>query len=157
MNSIRERIIREVIRRIEGTTFESVKFDKITRGEIPDDYSGAQGSILAVLEGREAFDSTAGRAGQNDLEVFLSFAVPLAPGEVAATVSNNVAAELVKALAGQHQMQEGGDGAALSCIFTPVAIEPNVLADGDECATGILEYSLKYRTRAHDPFALVHG
>lgn len=155
MNSIRERIIREIIRRIETKAFDNVAFDRITRGEIPDDYNGGQGSILAVLEGRETFGATAARASENDLEVFLSFAVPLADGEVAATVSNNVSAELVKALAGQHQMQEGGDGDALSCIVQAVASEPNVLADGDECATGIVEYRLKYRTNARDPFAAV--
>lgn len=155
MNSVRERIIQEVIRQIEAKAFDNVAFDRITRGEIPDDYRGEQGSILAVLEGRETIGSDANRAGQNSLELFLSFAVPLAPGEVAATVSNNVAAELVKALAGNHTLPEGGNGTPLACTFKAVAIEPNVLADGDECATGIVEYALIYRTNIRDPF-LVH-
>ena len=87
MNSVRERIIREVIRRIGTKSFDNVSFDRITRVDIPDDYTGAQGSILAVLEGRETFSATAARNTDNALEVFLSFAVPLAPGEVGATVT----------------------------------------------------------------------
>lgn len=153
MNSIRERIIREVIRRIEAKTYDSVTFDKIVRGEIPDDYRGEQGSVLAVLEGREAFTST-GTALQCELEVFFAYAVPLAPGEEGQSVSNNVAAEILKALSGQHQMQEGGTGDALSGTFAPVAVEPNVMADGDECAAGSVEFRLQYRTHARDPFAL---
>lgn len=155
MNSIRERIIREVIRRIGANAFANVSFDRIIRGELPDDYSGEQGSVLAVLEGREDYGATAGRAGQKELEVFLAFAVPLAAGEVGQTVSNNVSAELVKALSGQHDMKEGGDGVALSCIFTPVATEPNVMADSDECAMATVEFRLAYRTHTRDPFALV--
>lgn len=153
MNSIRERIIQEVIRRIEVTTFESATFDKITRGEIPDDYSGEQGSVLAVLEGREAFTST-GTAMQCELEVFFAYAVPLSPDDEGQTVSNNVAGEIVKVLSGLHQMQEGGDGAALSGTFAPIAVEPNVMADSDECASGNVEFRLQYRTHARDPFAL---
>ena len=154
MNSVRERIIQEVIRHIGTKAFDNVTFDRITRGEIPDDHTGDQGSILAVLEGREQFTPTAARPVDCDLEVFLSFAVPLASGEVAATVSNNVAAELVKALSGNHAMQEGGAGETLSMTFAPVAVEPNVLADGDQVATGIVEYRVRYRTNARDPFAL---
>lgn len=157
MNSIRERIVREVIRRIETKTYDNVSFDRIIRSELPDDYTGGQGSILAVLEGRETFVTTAGRAMETELELFLSYAVPLASGEVAATVSNNVAGELVKALSGQHQMQEGGDGVALSAIFAPVAVEPNVLNDTDECAAGTVEFRLRYRTKTNDPFATVQS
>ena len=154
MNSIRERIIQEIIRRIGTNAFANVAFDKIIRSEFPDDYTGKQGSVLALLEGRESISADANRTGQNTLELLLSFAVPLATGEVAATVSNNVAAEQVKALAGQHTLLEGGDGAPLSCGFKAIAIEPNLLADGGECATGIVEYQLTYRTDASDPFAV---
>lgn len=153
MNSIRERIIQEVIRRIGANAFANVSFDRIIRGELPDDYSGEQGSVLSVLEGRESFSPSA-TAMQCELEVFFAYAVPLAPGEEGQTVSNNVAGEIVKALSGQHQMQEGGAGEALSGTFAPVAIEPNVMADSDECAAGSVEFRLQYRTKAHDPFAL---
>lgn len=152
MNSIRERIIREIIRRIETKEFEAVTFDRVIRSDLPDDYTGDQGSILSVTEGTEVFSPQAGREAQSDLEVFMSFAIPLAANEVAATTSNNVAAAIIKALAGQHTLNEGGDGEPLSVAFSPVSIQPNVLLDGDECATGVVEFRLMLRTAIHDPF-----
>ena len=153
MNSIRERIIREVIRRIEVKTFDNVSFDKIIRGEIPDDYAGKQGSILAVLEGTEVLGKTGNSVTLSDLELFLSFAVPPAANEEAATVSNNVAGELIKVLSGQHTMLEGGDGAPLSCMVSPISVQPNRMGDTDECATGMVEFRVQFRTAQYDPFA----
>lgn len=155
MNSIRERIIREIIRRIEAKEFEAVTFDRVIRSDLPDDYTGDQGSILSVTEGTEVFDPTANRARQSTLEVFFSFAVPLAAGEIAATTANNIAGEIIKAMAGQHTMQEGGAGVSLSATFAPVTVQANVLLDGEECATGVVEFRLQFRTHTHDPFALV--
>lgn len=107
--TLRERIIREIIRRMKAASFSNVTFDSVRRTDIPSDYNAADGSILAVLEGRETYGPTAGRVQENELEVFLTFAVALADGEERQTVTNEVTGELVATLSGKHQLEEGGE------------------------------------------------
>ena len=52
---------------------------------------------MAVLEGNEPLGMSAGKR-ENNVDLYLSFAVPLATGEEPQSVSNNVAAELAMAL-----------------------------------------------------------
>lgn len=157
MTSIREKLVLEVIRRVETQEFENVSFSRVIRTEIPEDYDASNGSLLAVLEGRETYNITAGRHQENQLELFLSFAIPLAEGEEPQAVANNVAAELVRALSGQHTLEEGGDGTGgdkLACGFTAVATEPNLTDDMDNCAAATVEFAIRYRTRLHDLFTV---
>lgn len=151
MNSIRERLVREVIRRLDEGQFDTVEWSTVIRTEIPDDYDASRGSLLAVLEGRENLGvNTSSR--QNQLAVYLSFAIPLAAGEEAQAVANNAAAEIVKALHGSQTMQEGGNGQVLAANFKAVAVEPNLTEDMDNCAGATVEFDVQYRTKAHDLF-----
>lgn len=157
-NSIKERIIREIRRRIETKSFANVSFDRVIRRDLPQDYAGAQGSVLAILEEDEVFTNTAGRAMESDMTLLLNFAIALGPDDEGATVINNVSAELVKALSGQKQLEEGGDGTGgdmLLCFLTPKSVGTGGLADDEEVAVGEVRFGMKFRTKTHDPFALV--
>lgn len=156
MNSIRERLVQEVIRRLEVGEFQTVEWASVIRTELPDDYDASQGALLAVLEGREnlAVD-TSGR--QNSLSLFLSFAVPLAPGEVPQTVANNVAGEIANALHGNKSLEEGGDGTGgvkLSANFRATAVEPDLINTNSDCAAATVEFEVAYRTRTANQFEL---
>lgn len=150
-NSIRERIVREIIRRLEDNQFETVAWAKVIRTEIPEDYDATKGSLLAVLEGSDELGTNASTR-MNHLSLYLSFAIPLADGEEPQTVANNAAAEIVDALHGDQKMQEGGEGQVLSATFMAIAVEPNLTDDMDNCAAATVEFQVRYRTRAHDLF-----
>lgn len=154
MNSVKERLVNEVIRRLKANEFQTVAWSNVIRTEIPDDYDASRGSLLAVLEGRENLGvNTSSR--QNQFSLYLSFAIPLADGEEAQTVANNAAAEIVKTLHGNQALQEGGDGsggAILAATFKAIAIEPNLTEDMDNCGAATVEFDVHYRTQAHDLF-----
>ena len=157
MNSVKERIVREIKRRIETQTFANVAFNRVTRRDLPPEYNGEQGSILAILEEDEVFATTAARVMDCEMNLLLNFAVPLAANEEAATVMNNVSAELVRALSGQKQLEEGGDGtggAMLACYLKPLGVQASALDDGDVCAVGEVRFKVTFRTAVHDPFTL---
>lgn len=153
MTTIRERIIREIVRRMEATTFQTVAFDSVRRTDIASDYNGSDGSILAVLEGRETYGPTASRIQENELEVFLTFAVPLADDEERQTVVNEVTGDLVAALSGRHQLEEGGDGTGGDKLTTQVwarASEPEALDEETAVAAGTVIFDVRYRSLIHN-------
>ena len=155
MNSIRERLIREVIRRLEANEFQTVAFDRVIRTEIPEDYDATKGSLLAVLEGREELGVNA-QTRDSHLDLFLSFAVPLAAGEEAQAVANNVAAEIVMALHSSKALEEGGDGTGgqmLTADFKAASIEPNLTDLMDNCAAASVEFRVRIRTGTTSLFA----
>ena len=151
--TLRERIVVEIIRRMEAATFTSVTFDRIRRTDIPSDYNASDGSILAVLEGRETYDVSAGRHQENTLELFLTFAVPLADGEERQSVTNAVTGELVATLSGKHQLEEGGDGTGGDKLTTRVsarASEPEMLDEETAVAAGTVIFDVRYRSLIHN-------
>ena len=154
MNSIRERLVLEIIRRLEANQFSTVSWSKVIRTEIPEDYDASHGSLLSVLEGREELGvNTSNR--QNQLTLFLSFAIPLADREEPQGVANNAAAEIVKALHGNQAMEEGGEGSGgqvLAATFKAITVDPNLNEDMDNCGAATVEFDVQYRTQAHDLF-----
>ncbi|WP_152492346.1 hypothetical protein [Roseovarius sp. THAF27] len=148
--------MRELIRRVEASEFENVAFDRVVRTDIPEDYDATRGSLLAVLEGDEVYTPTTGSVQEMTFELFLSFAVPLAAGEEAQAVANNVAAEVIKAFTGDHTIEEGGKGTGgkkLANGFTPIRTRPDLTDDMDNCAAATVEFQVRYRTRTNDLFA----
>ncbi|MEO0939883.1 MAG: hypothetical protein AAFY38_17160 [Pseudomonadota bacterium] len=156
MNSVRERIMQEVQRRLAAHEFATVAWDHVGRDELPSDYDGSRGSMLALLEATEDLDVTAA-ARRPKFTIFATFAIPLADGETAQTAANNAAAELAQALHGKHTMTEGGEGTGgeqLAFNFQALRIEPNFTEDMDNCAAGTVEYLVQYQTQPGNLFAV---
>ncbi|MGR3366058.1 MAG: hypothetical protein ACU0CC_14730 [Sagittula sp.] len=154
-NTIRERLIQEIVRRLRANEIATA-FDDIRREEIPDDYDPASGAVLAVLEGREVMNAT-GTKAECALPVFFSFVMPVPQEQEAQTVANNVAGTIIKALSGQHTLEEGGDGSGgtkLGCIFVAEAVQPEYEGDERALAAATVEFALLYRHRARDPFSV---
>jgi len=156
-NTIRERIVAEMVRRITAHPFEGATFANVLRSEIPDGYDSSSGALLALLEGTERFLPALSRIRESDLEVFAVFAVPLAPGEEGATVCNNVAGEIVEFLGNlRSPLVEGGDGSGgeglqfIAC--SEQSFSPSLEDGRGGVAQGEILFSVKFRTSLHRPF-----
>lgn len=153
-DTVRERAMAEIVRKFEAHEYNTVSFDRITRDDIPDDYNASEGSVLALVEGSETFEVTGGSRSENTLDLYATFAVPLADGEVRQTVANNVAGEIITALSGNHQLKEGGDGTPLTCAIYARSIQPDELDEQEAVASATVVFEIKYRARSHAPGAL---
>ncbi|WP_371154142.1 hypothetical protein [Jannaschia sp. 2305UL9-9] len=130
-----------------------MKFDSVIRSEIPADDDVAQGSTLAVLEGREDYTANASNT-QVTCALILDFAVNTGPKEEAATVVNNTTADLIKALCSDRRLTEGGTGsggAPLTMDIRATGAEPNPYAPSEQ-ARGTVEFLVTYRIRNNDLF-----
>lgn len=156
-DSIRERIVLEVIRRAETGIFSTVQWASVVREELPDGYDASQGALLAVLEGREDHNPGANTRNMHRVTLFLSFVVPLAQGEAAQAVANNVSAEVIGWLSSDQTMEEGGPGtggAKLATGFQPIATDPDLIHTNADCAAATIEFVFDYRSRSNDLFAV---
>lgn len=154
-HSIRERIVRELVRRIGANEIDGISFARVQRSEFPEGYDASQGSVLAVLEGHEELGlSTIDR--RNKLSLYFNFAVPLGEGEEAQTVANDTAAHLATALHGTMTLEEGGEGTGgqkLSATFMADAVEPDLIQQNADCAAATVVLQVQYRTQPRTLFA----
>lgn len=149
--TVRERIVREIVRKIEAAQFSTSGIrHTVMRREVPDDYDRASGAVIAVLEGREDYGTTAS-SRDNSLSLILQLAIPVGPEEEAATLLNIVSGELLELLNGSHRL---GDDGGLMANLTPVGLTPEVDDDdGGDVAAGYMDWTVRYRTQPASPFA----
>lgn len=153
--TIKERILREISRRLETKdwTFATVQWEKIVRFPIPDDYRGL-GAILSVLDADEEFGVTT-TGYQCTCEILLDYVLTPGAGETASSVLELVKGDLIERLAGHHALREGGDngtGEELSCTFLPVRYQPMVPDNHEGPARAMLTMNLVFRHETHRPF-----
>lgn len=155
---VKERALEQLKLRIEKQdwTFNTVKWTSVQRKPAtPAQLKAKNVSVLAIVDGEEAFDRSNTQAGEATVEVAMEFSVgALGRDEEASTVLNIVAAEIMEVLSGDHKLEDdNGDQLAVTLYARSFTPDYDAVNEGMN-PIGLVIFDMRYRFRKNKPFDL---